>query len=509
MRAMEIYLPYVTVSVFVVFITFKLLSKGNKNRRRNLPPSPPALPVIGHLHLLKQPLHRTLQNLSQNLGSVFSLRLGSRLVVVVSSSSVAEECFTKNDVVLANRPRFIIGKYLSYNYTTVVVVAPYGDYWRNLRRLMALEIFSTNRLNLFLSIRQDEIKLLLRRLYQKSSNDFARVELKSKFSELTFNIIMRMIAGKRYYGDDLADCEEAKGFRELVSEAFKYSGVSNPADFLPVLRWIDFKGFEKNLAKLHKRIDSRLQGLIDEHRRDKSKNTMIDHLLSLQESQPENYTDSVIKGLMLPGHGQGLPEFQTEIMVLSKIRHRHLVSLIGYCDERSEMILVYEFMEKGTLRDHLYNLNKVLCARPAINSLLPGEQVNLAEWGLYWQKKGQLEEIIDPFLAGKINSHSLRMFGETAEKCLKENGVERPSMHDVLWDLEYALQLQQTGRHREPHEDSTTDAPWVLPVISVQRSPSHSLTIDDEYNVPMADFSDTIQLNASEVFSQLKIDGAR
>ncbi|PSR87950.1 Receptor-like protein kinase precursor [Actinidia chinensis var. chinensis] len=320
-----------------------------------------------------------------------------------------------------------------------------------------------------------------------------------------------------------------------------------------------------------------------------------------------------------PGHGQGLPEFQTEIMVLSKIRHRHLVSLIGYCDEMSEMILVYEFMEKGTLRDHLYNLNKgsenssvrtemswirrleicigaakglhylhtssdrgiihrdvkstnilldehyvakvadfglsrlgsleethvstdvkgsfgyldpeyfrflqltqksdvysfgvvlleVLCARPAINSLLPGEQVNLAEWGLYWQKKGQLEEIIDPFLAGKINSHSLRMFGETVEKCLKENGVERPSMHDVLWDLEYALQLQQTGRHREPHEDSTTDAPWVLPVISVQRSPSHSLTIDDEYNVPMADFSDTIQLNASEVFSQLKIDGAR
>ncbi|XP_021803047.1 probable receptor-like protein kinase At5g24010, partial [Prunus avium] len=57
------------------------------------------------------------------------------------------------------------------------------------------------------------------------------------------------------------------------------------------------------------------------------------------------------------GSGQGLPEFQTEIMVLSKIRHRHLVSLIGYCDERSEMILVYEFTEKGSLRDHLYDSN--------------------------------------------------------------------------------------------------------------------------------------------------------
>ncbi|KAI7984569.1 Cytochrome P450 81Q32 [Camellia lanceoleosa] len=295
---MEVSLLHVSLSLFFLIIAFKLLSKART--QKNLPPSPLALPFIGHLHLLKQPIHRTLHGLSQNLGPIFSLRFGSRLVVVVSSPSAAEECFTKNDVVLANRPRLIIGKYFGYNYTSIGA-SSYGDHWRNLRRLMALEIFSTSRLNGFLSIRRDEIKLLLRRLYRNSSHDFARVELKSKFSELTFNIMMRMIAGKRYYGEDdeeLSNNEEAKEFREIVRQAFEYAGASYPGDFLPVLRWIDYQSFEKNLGRLYKKMDAFLQGLIDEHRRDKSKNTMIDHLLSLQESQPEYYTDEIIKGLI-------------------------------------------------------------------------------------------------------------------------------------------------------------------------------------------------------------------
>ncbi|XP_052195302.1 probable receptor-like protein kinase At2g23200 isoform X1 [Diospyros lotus] len=319
-----------------------------------------------------------------------------------------------------------------------------------------------------------------------------------------------------------------------------------------------------------------------------------------------------------PGHGQGFPEFQTEITVLSKIRHRHLVSLIGYCDERSEMILVYEFMERGTLRDHLYGSNRdnekstvsfelswirrleicigaakglhylhsssdiciihrdvkstnilldfhfvakvsdfgisrlgpldqthvstvvkgtfgyldpeyfrclqltkksdvfsfgvvlleVLCARRPISNLLPAEEINLAEWGLSWHKKGELEKIIDPLLVGKINPNSLRMFGGIVEKCLREYGVDRPSMHDVLWDLEYALQLQQTARNREPHEDSTPDPSWVLPVPAFAHLPSESISISND-EIPMAGFSDSSHPSASEVFSLIKIDEAR
>lgn len=224
-------------------------------------------------------------------------------MVVISSHDLIEECFTTNDIVLANRPHFILGKYLGYNYSNLVG-SSYGEHWRNLRRFTTVEIFSAARLNVFLSVREDETKKLLQNLDRKSQGVFDNVvRLRPMLSELTFNVIMRMVAGKRYFGIG-EDCEEdeAEEFRVLIYEAFKLAGSTNPADLFPVLRWFDFYGYEKHVSDVSKKMDSFLQHLIDQHRstsKSTRTNTMIDHLISLQESQPEYYTDQIIKGIIM------------------------------------------------------------------------------------------------------------------------------------------------------------------------------------------------------------------
>lgn len=79
---------------------------------------------------------------------------------------------------------------------------------------------------------------LTRKLAHVSYKGFVEVELKSKFLEMTFNNIMRMISGKRYLGDDIdeADVEEAKMFQNIINELPKLGGASNVGDFLPILR---------------------------------------------------------------------------------------------------------------------------------------------------------------------------------------------------------------------------------------------------------------------------------
>lgn len=309
--------PWLNLGILVVVLcvlaakfTFRRL--GNP---KNLPPTPPARPIIGHLHLLKQPVHQTLHELSLRYGDILFLRYGIRRVLVISSPSAVEECFTKNDVIFANRPLSLAGKHLNYNSSTMGF-SSYGDHWRNLRRLTTIELFSSSRVAMFSGIRAEEVRLLIKQLFQDSRRESATVALTSKFLELTFNNVMRMIAGKRYYGKVVRD-EEGELLQEIIKEMEALRGSSNLNDYFPVLQWVDYQGVEKKMMRLMKKMDRFLQDLIEEHRKARSDSsssssenlsdackqkkdtTLIDVMLSLKETEPEFYTDQTIKGVIL------------------------------------------------------------------------------------------------------------------------------------------------------------------------------------------------------------------
>ncbi|CAI0464948.1 unnamed protein product, partial [Linum tenue] len=99
--------------------------------------------------------------------------------------------------------------------------------------------------------------------------------------------------------------DEGQRFKKLIRESFDLSGTTNPVDFLPVLRWVDFSGLEGRMWAAHKGTDEFFQRLTEEHRSSygeregSNEKTMIDTMLSLQEAEPQVYIDEIIKGQIM------------------------------------------------------------------------------------------------------------------------------------------------------------------------------------------------------------------
>uniref|UniRef100_A0A6N2N004 Protein kinase domain-containing protein n=1 Tax=Salix viminalis TaxID=40686 RepID=A0A6N2N004_SALVM len=127
----------------------------------------------------------------------------------------------------------------------------------------------------------------------------------------------------------------------------------------------------------------------------------------------------------------------------------------------------------------------VLCARPPVIPSSPNEKASLAEWARKFYQRGTVDQIVDPHLKGEAAPVSINKFAEIANSCLHGQGIERPKMGDVVWGLEFALQLQQTAEKNPNSVDGINmnikahyhhiEMSWPLTKMTCLVEPSHIL----------------------------------
>ncbi|KAJ0725120.1 putative cytochrome P450 [Helianthus annuus] len=162
-------------------------------------------PIIGHLHLLagSKVTHRLLGSMADKFGAVFTLKVGIHRVLVVSNSEMAKECLTTNDRVFASRPKALASDLMAYNYANFGF-APYGPYWRHIRKIIVHELVSQHRLQMLAHIRVSEVKSSIIDIYRswvrnKESSETVMVDIKEWLGNLTVNMVARMLFGDHFF----------------------------------------------------------------------------------------------------------------------------------------------------------------------------------------------------------------------------------------------------------------------------------------------------------------------
>ncbi|KAG8073126.1 hypothetical protein GUJ93_ZPchr0006g40821 [Zizania palustris] len=218
-----------------------------------LPPGPRPLPIIGNMLMMDQLTHRGLAALAATYGGLLHLRLGRVHTVVVSSPEYAREVLQVQDGEFSNRPASIAIAYLTYDRADMAF-SHYGHFWRQVRKLSAVKLFSRRRAQSWLAVR-DESAALVRTIARSAGE---AVDLGELIFGLTKHVIFRAAFGTRNGG----------GHDELVALLQEFStlfGAFNIGDFIPWLAWVDPHGINKRLRAARAALDDVIGRIIDEH----------------------------------------------------------------------------------------------------------------------------------------------------------------------------------------------------------------------------------------------------
>ncbi|CAL4952523.1 unnamed protein product [Urochloa decumbens] len=354
---------------------------GGDGRRRPLPPSPRGLPVLGHLHLLGSLPHRSLRSLAHAHGPVMLLRLGRVPAVVVSSAAGAEEVMRARDLAFASRPRSAMADRLLYG-SRDVAFAPYGEYWRQARRVCAVHLLSARRVASFRRVREQEAAALVCRINKAAAaggSGSAPVELAELLAEYANAVVTRAAVGDECARGLFDSGERGRKQRKVFTDFQTLIGTEPVGELLPWLGWVDAaRGLDAKVRRTFQALDGLLDKVIHDHRcrrrprndgdaDDGDRRDFVDVLLDVQEHDKEigvQLGTSEIKAIILDMFAAGtdttstamewaMAELVTHPRAMRKLQDEIRAAAAGVDEGRVSQLRYLKAVVKETLRLHV------------------------------------------------------------------------------------------------------------------------------------------------------------
>ncbi|CAF1920138.1 hypothetical protein Bca4012_052231 [Brassica carinata] len=291
----------------LIFLLLAAIKYKNRRLHQRRPPSPPGFPIIGNLHQIGELPHLSLWRLSKKYGPVMLLKLGKVPTVIVSTSETARQALKIHDLHCCSRPGLAGPRDLSYNYLDIAF-SPYDDYWKELRKLAAQELFSTKQVHSIQPIKEEEVKKLIDSITESASLK-TPINLNKTCLALTVSVICKAAFSVSFEGTVL----NSDSFNKLVREALEMLGSFSASDFIPCFgRIIDwFTGLQGRREKSVRDLDAFYEQMIDLHKQEKKQGSedFVDLLLKLEKEEAvlgndkltRNHIKAILMNVLLAG----------------------------------------------------------------------------------------------------------------------------------------------------------------------------------------------------------------
>lgn len=245
----EFILFFTTVVMMSILLFFLFLRREKSRNHLRLPPGPPGWPIFGNMFQLGAMPHRTLAGLKQKYGpDVIWLKLGSINTMVVQSSKAAAELFKNHDICFVERTITETMTVQNFHKSSLSL-APYGTYWRVMKRVMTVEMLVNRRINDTVPVRRKCIDRLVSWIEEEANNNnnmkgehWRGIQVSHFVFLASYNML-----GNLMLSCDLVDPRSKEGseFFSAMISLTESVGQPNIVDLFPWLRWLDPQGLRR------------------------------------------------------------------------------------------------------------------------------------------------------------------------------------------------------------------------------------------------------------------------